>query len=67
MIFPIVRLLLHAAWINFETCFQHLFLRIQMSVIVSFFITLGVRRDMTCSRSCDQRKLTKKGLKDNQG
>jgi len=52
----------------------HLFLRIQMPVILSFFITrdytLDVRRtpiqtnsDVTCSRSCDQGKISKKDRK----
>jgi len=52
-------------------CYQHEFLRIQMPVIPSFFITrdntLGVQRtpnqtdsDVTCSKSCVQRKITKK-------
>jgi len=58
-------------------CCQHYFLRIQMPVIFNFFNTrdlyCGVRRtpnqidiDVTCSKSCDQWKITKR-LKDNQG
>jgi len=40
MIFPIVTLLKHAAWIEFfETCCRHKFLRIQMPVLLRFFNT----------------------------
>jgi len=81
MIFPIVRLLTHAAWISFfGTCFF---------VSTSFYVfkgqqfshssipetyALGMRRtpnqtdsDVTCSRSCDPNENHKKGLKDNFG
>jgi len=47
-------------------CYQHLFLRTQMTVILSFFITRDFRRtpnqtdsDVTLSRSCDQGKIAK--------
>jgi len=54
-------------------CCQHL-LRIQMSVILNFFNTMDLYSgcasapnqtdsDVTCSRSCDQGKITKKDWK----
>jgi len=71
--------MLHGIY-SFESCFflSTLALRIEMSVILTFFNTRDLYSrcagtpnqtdsDITFSRSCDERNITKKGPKDNYG